>query len=192
MALTARNTPLAIQHALVASHNLQRKAIVDDLTTYPHYDATATMSTGDYMRPSVAALQVTAATASSLATSRTLTRDIWFVATTHFADAIADSGANGGAHAAADDTAITAFGDNIATDANLAAIEAALNAYKAALNVHASESGVHAHDDSALVISTADASDQSSANTLANAIKAALNTHISAALAGPSIKLVSA
>ena len=191
MAIMTRKVTDALVYALVTSHNLQRKATVDALTSYPHYDATATTNV-DYMAPVASALQVTAATASSLATSRTLTRDIWLVATTHFADAIADSGANGGAHLAADATAIAAFGDNIATDADLAAIQAALNAYKAALNVHASESGVHAHDDGALVIATTDASDQGTANTLANAIKAALNTHITAAMAGPSIKIVPA
>lgn len=191
MALSTRKVTDALVYALVASHNLQRKAIVDDLTTYPHYDKTATTN-ADYIAPVASTLQVTAANASDLATSRTLTQDIWLVATTHFADAIATSGANGGAHAAADSTAIASFGSDIADTAVLATIYGALNAYKAALNIHASQSGVHAHDDSALVISTTDASDQGTTNTLANAIKAALNTHISAAMAGPSIKIVPA
>lgn len=191
MALTTRKVTDALVYALVASHNLQRKAIVDDLTTYPHYDKTATTNT-DYIAPVASTLQVTAATASSLATSRTLTQDIWAVATTHFADAIASSGANGGAHAVADSTAIASFGSKIADTAVLATIYGALNAYKAALNVHASQSGVHSHDDASLVIATADATDQNSTNTLANAIASALNTHISAAMAGPSIKIVGA
>jgi hypothetical protein len=191
MALTIRKIDTSVAFAAAAALNLQRKAIVDALTSYPHYDATATTS-GHFTLPVASALQVTAADASSLATLRTLARDIWFVATTHFADAIASSGANGGAHAAADDTATTSFGSQTAEDASLSALQTALNAYKAALNVHASQSGVHSHDDSALSISTTDASDQSTANALANAIKSALNTHISAALAGPSIKIVAA
>ena len=191
MALTIRKIDTSVAFAVAAALNLQRKAIVDDLTSYPHYDATATTS-GYFTQPVASTLQVTAANATTLATSRTLTQNIWLVATTHFADAIASSGANGGAHAAADSTAIASFGDKIADDAALSDIQTALNAYKAALNVHASQSGVHAHDDSALVISTTDASDQSTANALANAIKSALNTHISAGMAGPSIKIVAA
>ena len=191
MALTTRKIDTSVSFAAAAALNLQRKAIDDDLPTYPHYDKTATTS-GPFTLPVASTLQVTAADASSLATSRTLTQNIWLVATTHFADAIADSGANGGAHADADDTAIASFGSNIADTAVLATIYGALNAYKAALNIHASQAGVHAHDDASLVIATADANDQSSTNTLANAIKAALNTHISAAMAGPSIKIVPA
>lgn len=192
MALETRKVSDALVYATVAAMNLQRKAIVDALTSYPHYDVTSTTDATSYMLPTASALQVTASDASSLATSRTLTRNIWLVATTHFADAIASSGANGGAHAAVDSTAITSFGSQISTTATLSDIQTALNAYKAALNVHASQSGVHSHDDSALSIATTDASDQSTANALANAIKSALNTHISAALAGPSLKLVAA
>ena len=42
MALTIRKIDTSVAFAAAAALNLQRKAIVDDLTSYPHYDATAT------------------------------------------------------------------------------------------------------------------------------------------------------
>lgn len=179
MALHVRKTPNAVMYAVAESLNATRRALTQDTTTYPHCDVTSLQS-GDYTTPASSAHQVTATDASSLATLRTLCRDLYVVGAAHFADAVA--------HVAADTD--NDWGTKPATDAALSALQTWLNARKVDLNAHFLQSGVHFTNDTTRLITSADATDQSSSDTLANEIKADLNAHITAALAGSSIKLI--
>lgn len=182
MALDVRKLEAAMVFAVVQQLNLLRRAVTENLTTYPHADITSYPSGLDYRAPAATPKIVTAANASSLATLRTLCRDLWVIATAHFGDAVA--------HKAADGT--NDFGDQPATDAALVDLQTWLNDAKDALNAHFTESGVHFTNDATYSITSADASDQSSANTLANEIKSDLNAHLQFALAGSSINLIPA
>lgn len=121
---------------------------------------------------------VTAANASSLATSRALLKALLVATATHGEDVLA--------HNTVDD-----MGEDLRT-----LEEAALtgtgglcdygNNLKAALNTHFTASGVHPTDDVVRTISSPDATDQSSLNTLLNEIKADLNAHMADGFAVPS------
>lgn len=182
MALDVRALDPAIARALVKSLNDFRDAVTENLTTFPHADTTSKQTSIDFKAPSASALLVTAADASNLATLRTLCRDLWFVATAHFGDAVA--------HKAKD--AANDFGDQPSATAALVDLQTWLNDAKDALEAHFTESGVHFTNDATYSITSADASDQGSSNTLANELKSDLNLHIQFALPGSSINLVPA
>jgi hypothetical protein len=148
------------------------------------------------MAPTFTLLQVTAAAATNLATSCVLANQIKGVLKTHFLDA--------SAHLKADlvnDGYLDgySFVDGYSTVdppaqgiADLASVIVLLNGEKAVFNKHLSQSGVHVSTDGRTVATT-DATDQTSANTLANALKAAVNLHVSSGPVGiPRISLVSA
>lgn len=177
MALTIQNVDGEAAYASVAAINSLRRAITEELTTKSHADVTSTPS-GNWQAPTSAALQVTAANASDLATLRTLCRDLWSVGRNHFTDAVA--------HKAADATNV--WGDQPATDAPLADLQTWLTARKTAVAAHFVQSGVHFTNDTTRTIASADATDLATSNTLANELKTDLNAHISAAFGGASIR----
>lgn len=180
-----RDIPTSLIYALVSAFNATRVAQARG-SSYPHVTPTSTTDATDYRAPTNAAYQVTAATASSLATLRTLCRDLYDVGVAHFAD----GGEDAQAHDAADST--NTWGTKPATDASLSDLQTWLNARKTAWNAHLTQSGVHYASDVTNAVSTADASDQSTANALANALKDALNAHITLALPGFSLRIVGA
>lgn len=113
--------------------------------------------------------------ATEINTSKTLAKAL--------AQALVAHGADTDAHGSADAIVIAAWASNPAEPANLAEVQAVLNEVKADFNTHIANAAPHralggqAKIAQPAAISTADASDQTTANTLANAIKVALNAH---------------
>ncbi len=187
MAITVRKSLDSVVWALVAAHNLKQD---DGSITDGYHRDLSQVTTGDPSDPAsitLTTLQVTAATASSLPTSITLTNNIIGVLSTHMADAHA--------HLLADAT------NNPTVDGYIAAIDLTtvktnLNACKALFNAHLTQTNVHPNNDTANSVSTANATDQTTANNLANALKTAINAHISAGKSGghdsPRINLIGA
>lgn len=169
-----------VAFAAVAALNSTRRGITSLLTTKAHAGATSVINTGHWQAPAGSALQVTAANATDLATLRTLCRDLWAVGKLHFEDALH--------HNAADTT--NSWGTQPAEDASLGDLQTWLNAAKSAYTAHLSQASVHFTNDATNTIAAANASDQTSANTLANEMKTDLNAHINNALAGDCIRLV--
>lgn len=162
--------------ALVAAHNqLQTDAIGSSF----HRERTCTTNHSDFRNYSVTRVTVTAANASSEGTSVTLANQIKAVLNAHFVDT------------AAHNTAVSAV---IATpDATEVVTATTLgNACKAAYNTHRTAAGVHYTNDTTNVVTSTDASDQSSLNTLLNEMKGDINAHMLSAPNGVYISLVSA
>lgn len=125
---------------------------------------------------------VTAANASSLATSLTLTKALIYAYGVHIADLLA--------HDAADSTnTVASTTDDVI---NLATAITAANQIKAAYNAHRAQSGVHPNDDSGHQTTSSDATDQSSLNTLLNELKSDFNAHIASGLSAPSLRVTDA
>lgn len=124
---------------------------------------------------------VTAANASDLATSLTLLDNIRAVLAFHFADTLA--------HTTADATALAAMGARV-TDGTLASAQTAANAHKSAWNTHILSTAVHPHADTLNTVSSANASDQSSLNTLLNEIKGDVNAALASGPPSPAMRLV--
>lgn len=116
---------------------------------------------------------VTAADASSEATSITLCQELITAYNRHIADALG--------HVAADSTNVLSVTRASVVDA-ATAITAA-NQLKAAYNAHRAQSGVHFTADTGNAVSSSNATDQSSLNTLLNEMKGDFNAHIAI---GPS------
>ncbi len=118
---------------------------------------------------------VTAAAAADLGTSKTLAAALATALTAH--------GADTEAHSSADVIPIAAWASSPAEPANLTEVQNVLNEVKADFNTHIANATPHRPLGGqgrlavAAAISTADASDQTTANTLANVLKAAINAH---------------
>lgn len=162
--------------AIATELNLRREAAV---STNIHYSTSRL--------PSGAALQVTAANASSLETSRLLANQLRAVCNQHFADMSAHNTAQTAAVALAE---VPASLENVA---ELAAIVALANQIKARYeSAHRAVASVHPTNDATNTIAAADATDQTSVNTLLNELKTDINAHITSALAGNHIEFTDA
>ena len=125
---------------------------------------------------------VTAADASDLATSQTLTLAL--------VDGFVAHGADTGIHSVADaalDVPAQAS-SHPAEPADLAEVQATLNQLKADLNTHLSNETPHRSIPvpgilAVSLVTTADATNQTTANALANALKSALNRHVGMGMA---------
>jgi hypothetical protein len=123
---------------------------------------------------------VTAANASSLATSLTLLKEILSVYAFHLADTVA--------HKVADTT-------NVVTSpapTDLTTAITAANELKGDYNAHIASTTFHYNADATNTIAAANASDQSTLNTLLNEIKADFNAHMASGPAAASFRLVDA
>jgi hypothetical protein len=127
-----------------------------------HYDA------GEYT--------IAVANASSLLTSIALCKALVTAYTFHVTDRYA--------HRVNDETNVLSYTEHDIVD--LPSVLLAANELKASYNAHRAESGVHATDDSAHEVTASDATIQSEANTLLNAIKTAFNAHIADGMAPQS------
>ena len=170
------NTPMKRLEALEAAHN----ALVESLYSIgkcAHHKVDSSNA-------------ISAANASDLATSKTLTAALGTALPLH--------GADTEAHTQADVIATAAAWSSAPNEpADLAEVQAALNEIKADWNGHIADAAAHRgvlaeiDGDGVLTptaISTADATDQSSANALANALKSAFNIHFKSA--APDIVLI--
>jgi hypothetical protein len=126
---------------------------------------------------------ITTADASSLGTSKTLAKALALAIPVHGADAEVHSVADVIAQAAA-------WASAPAEPANLTEVQNTLNEIKGDINTHVANATPHRSKwgtvgvdgvITAKAITTADASDQSTANALANAIKAFYNAHLKSA-----------
>lgn len=164
MAIKIRKAQLASEPAIVAAIN----ALIDaNLSTQVHRDKTSTPA-GDSLNPSSSVLQVTAANATNLATSITLANEIKGILSVHMADS--------SAHLEADETNVNF--DGYALASSEATVIALANAMKVDHNAHCADTNVHVNADGTNTVSSSDATDQSSANTLLNELKGDLNAHI--------------
>lgn len=180
MAYTTRKSADDIAFALASAHNLFVRKVVAGLMTYFHHDTLSTPS-GSYMAPVATTRTVTAADSSSLATSRTLARDIYPIYVLHIADTLA--------HDAADSTNTIAFGLPAASE-SLANLITWANQAKAAYNAHRTQASVHPLNDTVNIVTASDATDQSSLNTLLNDIKAQLIAHLASSPGSVMVNVV--
>lgn len=164
--LNAKDTPPARVAACIEVTNQITQAL-GSMGVLPHYsspfDSTGAVRT-----------LVTAADASNLATSKTLAKAL--------ADALIAHGASTDKHSAADSIQIAAYASSPAEPADLTEVQAVLNEVKSKFNTHIANATPHrgvggAGKATIGTVTTADATDQTTANTLANALKAALNAH---------------
>lgn len=168
----------SICRALVKQYNrLHEDTVADD--GYVHSDQTGVDTSNGYTDPDSEVLSVTAANASNLATSVTLTNNLRGVMLEHFRDDVS--------HRLADDTSVGLL-DGYSDAVILDDVEDQLNTMHHVFNGHLSRSvssiKVHLNDDAVNVVTTAAATDQSTANALGNALKSAVNAHI---LLGPAV-----
>ena len=145
-----------------------------------HNDLKAQIGAGSHFHMDACELTVSAANASSLATSLVLCNQLIAVMRFHFADLLALK--------VADATSLPAL--NAAVD--LTSAQTAANLMKASYNTHRASTTYHYNADATNVTSSADASDQSSLNTLLNELKTDVNAHIADGPAAKSIRVVAA
>lgn len=122
---------------------------------------------------------VTAANASSLATSLTLVNQLLAVYRFHMADTLAHKV-----------TGVALASYSAATDLATAITRA--NDIKAKYEVHRASTTYHYNADSTNTIAAADATDQTSLNTLLNELKTDFNAHMASGPTGASIRAVNA
>jgi hypothetical protein len=125
---------------------------------------------------------ITAANASDLATSQTLLAQIVGILTEHFADTLAIK--------VVDPTSLPT--QLTPTDYTLAAAITAANLCKASYNTHRASTTYHYTADSTNAVASADATDQTSLNTLLNEMKGDINAHLASGQPAASLRLVSA
>lgn len=172
-----KNNVDAALAAIITEMNRNRDG---DVSTNPHACVSRAAD-------NVTALAVTAANASSLATSRVLANQLRAVCNAHFADM--------GAHKSVQTTAVAlAEVPDLADDvAELALVVALANQIKSRYESnHRALANVHFTNDATNTIAAADATDQTSANTLLNELKTDINAHILLGLAGDHIELTDA
>lgn len=174
--MLVRKVPLEMLFALVAEQN-RRQA--DAVSTTSFHACQCETITGGVGGVTITRTTITAANASDLATSVTLVNATKALVNKHFADTAAHNTAVSAQVATADAT-------DLATGITLG------NALKAAYNTHRSAAGVHYNNDGTNAVTSTDASDQSSLNTLLNEMKGDINAHIASAPTGSFLRLVSA
>lgn len=129
---------------------------------------------------------VDTAIASDLDSAIALAKALIYAYLRHVADTLA--------HAAADTT--NDLDDGVAAEmaADVVDLNSAIevaNGIKAAYNAHRSQAGVHPTNDSGHAITSLDATDQGSLNTLLNELKTDLNAHMASGLSTPSWRVES-
>jgi galactitol-specific phosphotransferase system IIB component len=163
--------------SLVAAWNAKQEASV---ASFFHADITQKTSGGDFA-PTVANDTASAANATDLATSLTLVNQLKGVTDRHFVDTRAHNTAV---------SAVTTLAD--ATDLTTAI--ALANDIKSRYNTggHVNGSNIHFNNDSTNTIAAANATDQTTLDTLLNELKTDVNAHIISAPLGAMIQLVPA
>lgn len=188
MAISSRNTDQELMLAIAKAHNALQDALSQSLSDgYFHRDLTQTTSSPIFTVGSIVVtpVVVSAANATSLPTSITLSNQLFGILNQHMSD--------GEAHLKSDGVNLqTLDGYQTQLASNLSTVEVLLNALKVIYNKHLTQAGVHQNNDTTNTVSTANATDQTTANALANALKTALNAHMGSAPVGmPRINVVS-
>lgn len=178
MAYVVRKNSEAFYFAMVKALR-ESRALAGVVASNFHRDTTSVVSTGSFTDPVATTLSVTAANASDLATSLTLLIQI----DAAFRTMIADDNAH-----KVKDTIVPANAQTTIVD--LASAQTAANDIKAKFNTHIASTTFHYTADATNTIAAANASDQTTLNTLLNAMKTAINAHIAGAPASNGIVLV--
>lgn len=144
-----------------------------------HNDLKTQIGAGSNFHLDKSEYTVTAANASNLATALTLVNEIVRVYQFHMADTLAHKVTG---------VALASYAE--ATD--LASAMARANDVKAKYEVHRASTTFHYTADSTNAIVAADASDQSTLNTLLNELKTDLVAHLASGPTGKSLRLVDA
>lgn len=165
--------------AMTASYNKMRAHLATLSGTAYHADVSSA-TTGDFSNPTVAFQTVNSPDATSLATAVAIANEMREKFNEHCADTLA--------HKAADTT--NPVTTAVAGTADQTACNALLNALKTSFNAHLTQSGVHYNNDSANTVSTANATNLSTSEALATALKAAYNAHIISAFGGYALNLI--
>lgn len=170
----------AVCRACAQQYNALHEATISTSTDGYHRDISGVVDTGDsFSNPISKSLQVTAASATTLPTVLLSALNIQAVLHMHFADAEA--------HLKADSVNVGLDGyaiDNTSATTQQSSANLMLNAAKVVLNAHLTQSGVHRKSDTANSVATTDASNLATSETLANALKSAINAHI---VSGPTV-----
>jgi hypothetical protein len=143
-----------------------------------HNSLKAQIGAGSFFHLDKSERTVTAANASSLATSITLANDVMGVYLFHLADTLG--------HKVDDPAPALVKATSLATAITLA------NAIKSDYNTHRASTTYHYTADATNTITSADATDQTSLNTLLNELKTDINAHMASGPAAASIRLVDA
>ncbi len=164
--LKVRNLPVEKQDAIISVLNQQANAL-GAMGVLPHYHS-------PFGADGAVTALITSPDASSLSTSQALAKEL--------ADDLVAHGASTDKHSSADAITISAYSSSPAVPANLTEVQAVLNEVKTKFNAHIANATVHrgvtgAGKATVGTVTTADASDQTTANALANALKAAMNAH---------------
>ncbi len=171
MTLYSINNDDPLVYALMAKVNELQNVESESFDGY-HRSRTSKSTTSSFQYPSSTAVSVSAPDATGLPSSLVLAQNLQGVMAYHFADT--------DAHLKAD-TVNIAFNDGYAfVNGTLDEVMAFANAALLDYNAHLSQSGVHRKNDASTVSITA-AVDQTTADNMLNAIKAALNIHMGSA-----------
>lgn len=183
--MKVQDTSEARSYALVAALNSLIRKVVDNETTYPHYEVTGTTS-GDFRHPTTAAFLVTSSSTADLAAVKTMANECRKVLLAHFNDA--------NAHKVADTTnaaliTTTVLAELVTADSQ-ATTDTFINTLVTAYEAHRTQSGVHSHDDSTNLITATSAIDLPSSKLRVADVKTQTNAHINLSWATPSVELV--
>lgn len=199
MAITTRRVAETLGWITVAkAHNVlcAQTALVGALF---HADLTSTTSGDSFVNPSSTVLSISVPNASDLPSCIALMNQLTGTLGVHMRDGIAQDLYGAGAHRISD--AVNAAllpSQYVATGVSatdLPVVVAGANALKASLNAHfvmVSPSAVHFTNDATNTVAAAGATVLSDSIVLLNAIKVAVNAHISSAPTTPMIKIVNA
>ena len=144
-----------------------------------HNDLKLQIGAGSFFHLDASEVTVTAANASDLATSLTLTNQLLDVYKFHMADTLAHKVAG---------VALASYA--YATD--LATAQTRANDIKSKYNTHIASTTYHYTADATNATAAANASDQGTLNTLLNELKTDFNAHAASAPTGKSLRLVDA
>lgn len=178
---TTRTTGVGTGSFVIASSSGTDTSTVDWRLSHAWMHGSPMLITsGDSVAPTLAA-PTFPANSSSLATSIALANFCKYVCLAHALDTCA--------HKVADTTnRATLFAISDAVD--LASGILVGNGVKAFMNAHFTQAGVHVNNDSSNTVATANATDQTTLNTLLNVLKTNLGLHIAHAPGGECVLLV--
>ena len=178
MPIQVRKGSGAFEYAMVAAFNALRLALAP-AGSFVHAEVTSTTG-GDFTTPTIVPATFAAPPASDLPSLLRLAAEIAGRLGLHFRDTFA--------HRAADGASALAK----PAPTSLAEATAFLNDAKAKWNAHLTRPGVHLANDAANAIGAPDATDQQTAQDLANTIRVVFSPHIQNALPGAFVELISA
>lgn len=180
-----QDTGEARSYALVTAINALVRKLVDDETTYPHYEKSG-VTVGDFRNPSVTTMLIALSSTANLAAVKAMANEARKVLLYHFRDT--------NAHKVADATNIALIDDDALTDLVTADSQATtdtyINALSTAYEAHRTQSGVHSHSDTTNLYTAPSATDLASSKVAIADVKTQVNAHINLSWTTPSIELV--